>query len=174
MLKDVLKENLDVVFCGTAKGEASARLGYYYAGPGNKFYGILHDAGFTPHKLKPSDCYGINQYKIGLTDLVHTEFGNDDEISDDSYDVSGFIEKMKLFKPKYIAFNSKKGASFVFGYKGITNLIDYGFQDKMIGSSKIFVLPSTSGSARRYWDEKYWFELKQLIPQNPLLKCLKT
>ncbi len=44
MLKDVLTENLDVVFCGTAKGKASATLGFYYAGPGNKFYGILHKA----------------------------------------------------------------------------------------------------------------------------------
>jgi len=57
MLKDVLTHNLDVVFCGTAKGEASARKGFYYAGPGNKFYGILHQAGFTPNKLEPKDCY---------------------------------------------------------------------------------------------------------------------
>jgi double-stranded uracil-DNA glycosylase len=163
MLKDVLTENLDVVFCGTAKGEASARLGYYYAGPGNKFYGVLHSAGFTPHRLRPEDCYGINQYKIGLTDLVHTEFGNDDEISDESYDVESFIVKMKLYKPKFIAFNSKKGASFVLGYKGITSLVEYGLQNMTIGESKIFVLPSTSGSARRFWDESYWKQLKKLI-----------
>lgn len=163
MLKDVLTHNLDVVFCGTAKGETSARLGNYYAGPGNKFYGILHKAGFTPQKLQPHECYEINQYNIGLTDLVHTEFGNDNEISDDSYDVNGFINKMKTFNPKFIAFNSKKSASFVFGYRGITHLVDYGLQSNKIGKSKVFVLPSTSGSARRYWDEKFWFELKKLI-----------
>ncbi len=33
MLKDILKENLSVVFCGTAKGKASATKGFYYAGP---------------------------------------------------------------------------------------------------------------------------------------------
>ncbi len=163
MLKDVLTYNLDVIFCGTAKGEASARLGFYYAGPGNKLYGILDKAGFTPHKLHPSDCYEINQYKIGFTDLVHTEFGNDDEISDSSYDVVGFIEKVKKFKPRYVAFNSKKGASFVLGFRGITKLVDYGLQKQKIGNSNLFVLPSTSGSARRYWDENYWFELKRLI-----------
>ena len=48
MLKDVLTHDLDIAFCGTAKGEASARLGFYYAGPGNKFYGVLHSDGFTP------------------------------------------------------------------------------------------------------------------------------
>ena len=73
----MLTYNLDVVFCGTAKGETSARKGFYFAGPGNKFYGILHKTGFTPIKLDPIHCYDINQFNIGLTDLVHTEFGND-------------------------------------------------------------------------------------------------
>lgn len=163
MLKDVLAHNLDVVFCGTAKSEVSVRLGYYYAGPGNKFYSILHQVGFTPYKLMPSDCYKINQYKLGLTDLVHTQFGNDKDISDDSFDVPSFIEKIELYKPKYLAFNSKKGASFALGFRGVTSFVDYGLQNKVIGSSKIFVLPSTSGNARRYWDESYWLELKQLV-----------
>ena len=163
MLKDILDKNLDIIFCGTAKGEASARKGFYYAGPGNKFYGILYQAGFTHHRLEPKDCYDINKYKIGLTDLVHTEFGNDNEISDESYDVKGFIEKMEKYQPKYIAFNSKKGASFVLGFKGVTKLVEYGLQEKTIGKSKLYVLPSTSGSARRFWNEKYWTDLKKMI-----------
>lgn len=166
MLKDVLTHNLDVIFCGTAKGEASARLGYYYAGPGNKFYGILEKAEFTPHKLEPSDCYNINQYGIGLTDLVHTEFGNDNEINDNSYEVDGFIKKIKEFKPKFVAFNSKKAASFALGFRGVTSLVEYGIQDQKIGDTNIFVLPSTSGSARRYWNEEYWFELRRLIKEK--------
>jgi TDG/mug DNA glycosylase family protein len=170
MLKDVLDHNLDVIFCGTAKGEASARKGFFYAGPGNKFYGILHQVGFTPIKLEPKDCYEINQYNIGLTDLVHSEFGNDYQISNESYDVGGFIAKMEKYQPKYIAFNSKKGASFFLGYYGVTKLVKYGLQDNTIGQSKIFVLPSTSGSSRRYWDEKYWIELKKLIDDENHLK----
>jgi len=163
MLKDVLKENLDVVFCGTAKGKASALKGYYYAGQGNKFYYILHSAGFTLKKLLPTECYTINEHGIGLTDLVHTEYGNDNEISKESYEVDLFLEKMKHFKPRYIAFTSKAAASFAFGFKGITSIIEYGLQNQRIGESQVFVLPSTSGSARAYWDEKYWFELKTLI-----------
>ena len=112
MLKDVLSENLDVVFCGTAKGKASALKGYYYAGPGNKFYGILHNANFTTKRLLPTDCYSINQFRIGLTDLVHTEYGNDNEISDESYEVDVFIKKMEQYKPKFIAFTSKAASIF--------------------------------------------------------------
>jgi len=69
------------VFCGTAKGKKSAQSGFYYAHKRNKFYSILFEAGFTSDKLTPEQCYQINNYKIGLTDLVHKESGNDKEIN---------------------------------------------------------------------------------------------
>lgn len=163
MLKDILKSNLDIVFCGTAKGKASALKGYYYAGPGNKFYSVLHSSGFTPKKLLPTDCYNINEYNIGLTDLVHSEYGNDNEISDKSYEVDIFIEKMTRYQPKVIAFTSKKAASYALGFKGITSIIEYGLQNQKIGNSHVFVLPSTSGNARRFWNESYWIKLKEFI-----------
>ncbi len=117
MLKDILQPNLKVVFCGTAKGKASTPKGFYYAGPGNKFYAVLHQAGFTPTRLLPTDCYWINNYGIGLTDLVPTESGNDNQISKESYEIDLFIEKMKQYKPKYIAFTSKAAASYALGLK---------------------------------------------------------
>lgn len=163
MLKDVLTYNLEVVFCGTAKGKASAKLGYYYAGRGNKFYNILHRANFTPYQLEPNECYTIDQFNIGLTDLVHLEYGNDNEISDKSYDIGSFLKKMERFKPNVVAFNSKKAASFVLGFKGYTKLVKYGIQTQMIGSSKVYVLPSTSGSSRKYWDNAYWIKLREYI-----------
>lgn len=165
MLKDVLQQDLKVVFCGTAKGKASATKGFYYAGPGNKFYAVLHQAGFTPTRLLPTDCYSINNYGVGLTDLVHTESGNDNQISKESYEVDLFVKKMQNYKPSYIAFTSKAAASFALGFKGVTSIIEYGLQSQMIGDSKVFVLPSTSGSARAYWDEKYWLELSSIIKQ---------
>ncbi len=166
MLKDVLSHNLDVIFCGTAKGEASARLGYYYAGPGNQFYPILYKTGLTNKLLLPSNCYDINKYKIGLTDLVHIESGNDNQLSDENFDILSFKKKIEKYKPKYIAFNGKKAAAFALGFKGKTNKVQYGLQSQKIGDSKIFILPSTSGSARKFWDEGYWVELQSLIVGN--------
>ncbi len=163
MLKDILSGDIEIVFCGTAKGKKSASLGYYYAGPGNKFYSILHAAGFTPFRLSPSECYTINQFGIGLTDLVHCEAGNDNQIKHESYEVEAFIKKMKDLDPPVIAFTSKKAASYAFGFLGITSLVQYGLQTKTIGESNVFVLPSTSGNARRYWDEIYWFQLNGFL-----------
>jgi double-stranded uracil-DNA glycosylase len=166
MLQDVLTYDLDIVFCGTAKGEASARLGYYYAGPGNKFYAILHKAGFTPTQLKPIACYDIGKYGIGLTDLVHNQAGNDKAIKKENYDVAGFIAKMEKYQPRIIGFTSKAAASFALGFEGKTGHLDYGQYPKKIAGSHVFVLPSTSGSARAYWDESYWLELKHFVEKQ--------
>ena len=102
---------------------------------------------------------------LGTFQLKYT-FGNDIDISDSSYDVMGFIKKMVQFQPKYIAFNGKKSASFFLGYRGVTSLVDFGLQDKRIGTSQIYILPSTSGSARRYCDESYWIDLYERIRRS--------
>src|SRR5438105_2649456 len=45
ILTDVLREGLRVVFCGTAVGPTSARVGAYYARPGNQFWSVLYEIG---------------------------------------------------------------------------------------------------------------------------------
>ncbi|WP_117880493.1 mismatch-specific DNA-glycosylase [Aureibaculum luteum] len=163
MLKDVLHKDLKIVFCGTAKGTASVTKGFYYAGSGNQFYKILFNANFTDSLLIPDNCYDIYKFGIGLTDLVHNQHGNDNEINESNYNVKGFIDKINKFKPKYIGFNGKKAASYVLGLEGKTGKVQYGLQTQKIKETKLFVLPSTSGSARKYWDEAYWKELATYI-----------
>jgi TDG/mug DNA glycosylase family protein len=40
--------------------------------------------------------------------------------------------------------------------------VDYGLMDEKIGDTALFVLPSPSGAARRFWDKKPWRELARL------------
>ena len=167
MLKDILAEDLAIVFCGTAKGKVSMQKGFYYAGPGNKFYTILYKTGLTPVRLAPSDCYDINQYSIGLTDLVQHTFGNDDALTSADFDVELFLQKMERYRPKVIAFNGKKGASYALGYDGKTSQLRYGLQQQTIANAKVYILPSTSGSASRFWDDNAWFELKEAVNKAP-------
>jgi TDG/mug DNA glycosylase family protein len=70
VLPDILAPNLDVVFCGTAVGKASASRGHYYSGPGNKFWQLLHEAGFTATRLRPEDDVTLPALGLGITDLV--------------------------------------------------------------------------------------------------------
>ncbi|MDO0822085.1 uracil-DNA glycosylase family protein [Desulfosporosinus nitroreducens] len=56
MLPDVLKNDLNIVFCGTAIGNQSAANNAYYAHSGNKFWSILNQIDLTPTKVNPHDC----------------------------------------------------------------------------------------------------------------------
>jgi len=59
ILPDVLEPGLHVVFCGTQAGSASARRGAYYAGPGNKFWPVLHEIGLVPVTLGAAEVEGL-------------------------------------------------------------------------------------------------------------------
>ena len=43
-LPDLLAPKLRVIFVGTAAGKYSAKVGAYYAKPGNQFWAALHEA----------------------------------------------------------------------------------------------------------------------------------
>ena len=164
ILPDILATNLNIVFCGSAVGDKSAIAEAYYAGPGNKFYPILYKTALTPIQLQPSDYPKLLNYSIGLTDMVKLRSGNDNVLSGSDFDIQGFKEKITKYSPKFICFNGKaSAAAFLFNSHKKTAFVDFGLQKQKIGNTKLFVAPSTSGSANGFWDESYWFELKQLI-----------
>lgn len=162
ILPDYLDYGLDAVFCGTAAGNRSAALRRYYAQPGNEFWATIYAVGLTPELLTPERDCEITKYRLGLTDLVKHHAGVDANLQNQMYDVKGFENKIREYAPRFVAFTSKKAAA---GYLGVadTKEIDYGPQEGTIGPTRLFVLPSTSGNARRYWDAALWHELMSLI-----------
>jgi double-stranded uracil-DNA glycosylase len=162
ILPDVLAPNLKVVFCGTAAGAMSARLGAYYANPTNRFWATLHKIGLTPYQLKPSEFKTVTKYSIGLTDLAKHTSGQDNILSPSDFGVTELREKMLRYQPKVLAFTSKRGAGEYFGQKKV----EYGLQAEQIGETRVFVLPSPSGAARSYWDETHWFALAEWLNER--------
>lgn len=162
ILPDLLKENLKIVFCGTAAGNKSAERKAYYAGSGNLFYPTLASCGFTPRILKPHEFPELLNYQIGLTDLAKFTFGMDKDLKHEDYDAKGFEEKILIHQPEYICFNGKTAASKYLGIAD-TKLIAYGLNTATINKTKIFIAPSTSPKAFAYWDESIWKQLKTLI-----------
>jgi TDG/mug DNA glycosylase family protein len=146
MLPDYLEQNLAVVFVGTAAATASAARGHYYAGPGNKFWELLWEAGLTGDRiLSPEQDAWVLRYGIGLTDIVKTLAASSDSLLKRSdYDVSGFLAKIEAWAPRVVAFNGKEAARLVSGH--ITREPVLGRSDITLGSSRVFVLPSSSGA----------------------------
>lgn len=159
ILPDVLDKGLSLVFCGTAPSRASKDARAYYAHPGNIFWKTLYEVGLTPRQLKPQEYPQLLALGIGLTDLNKMEWGADASLTPASFDVTGFHAKMLRYRPKIIAFTSKHAASQLLGRRPL----QYGLQDQKLGDIRLFVLPSTSGRARRYFDLSPWRELAHMV-----------
>jgi hypothetical protein len=75
VLPDLLAPGLVTVFCGSAVGAASARIGAPYAGPGTKFWPMLAETGPTPRRFAPQEwrklaALGVD---LALMNTVRTE-----------------------------------------------------------------------------------------------------
>lgn len=155
ILPDVLRADLRVVFCGTAAGAASAQVGAYYAGPGNAFWRTLHEIGLTPLQLEPAQFREVTRYGIGLTDIAKQTSGADSTLKPTDFDAEALREKILTYAPRVLAFNGKRAAQAFYGHKSLM----YGRQPKPLNTTRVVVLPSTSGAARRFWDERHWHDL---------------
>jgi len=70
MLTDLITKNLSIIFCGINPGLKSAWDGHHFSGRSNRFWKVLHQAGFTPHQIEPVDDATILDFGYGLTTAV--------------------------------------------------------------------------------------------------------
>ncbi|WP_163369285.1 G/U mismatch-specific DNA glycosylase, partial [Enterobacter hormaechei] len=70
MISDILAPGLRVVFCGINPGKSSAHTGFHFAHPGNRFWMVIHQAGFTERQLKPEEEQHQLDTGCGITMLV--------------------------------------------------------------------------------------------------------
>lgn len=162
VLRDVLRPGLRVVFCGTAAGTASARAKAYYAGPGNAFWRTLHATGLTPVQLEPSEYARLPDFGIGLTDICKVRHGSDAEVDAEEFDLDGLRARIAEAEPAFLAFNGKNAAR-----GALERPVELGPQEEQIGGATVWVLPSTSGAARRYWDVGPWEDLARACGAAP-------
>ena len=159
ILPDMLDRGLSLIFCGTAPSRASKEARAYYAHPGNIFWKTLYEVGLTPHPFGPEEYPKLLALGIGLTDLNKIEWGADASLTSANFDVEGFREKMLCYQPRIIAFTSKHAARQMLSRRQI----QYGLQKQTLSGIPLFVLPSTSGRARRYFDRSLWRELAHMV-----------
>lgn len=162
MLPDLLAPNLKLVVCGSAAGAASAARGLYYAGPGNKFWRTLAETGLTHRLFSPEEYRELLGCGIGLTDVVKGQSGADAAIDFGGADAAGLRQKVLRYAPRVLAFNGKKAAG-VFLER---SRVEYGIQGERIGGTAVFVAPSTSGLAQRWWDAGVWGVLARVVASS--------
>lgn len=168
VLPDVLSVDLDIVFCGTAPGKASAAARAYYAHPQNRFWRALHESGLTDHRLEPKTFPTLLTMRLGLTDLAKRVSGNDNEVDRRHFEVEALTAKIERFRPCLVAFTSKTAAKVFLKEANV----DYGLHARCIGITRIFVLPSPSGSARGHWSLDPWRDLARI--RSDLRSCASS
>jgi TDG/mug DNA glycosylase family protein len=147
----VLASGLIAVICGTAAGTVAARRGIPYSGPGNTLWPTLRATGLVPPDFDMARFRDLPRFGLGMTDVVKTAFGADHEIAEAAYDVARFRARMVALRPRAIGFDGLNAARRFYDRRDVAS----GRQPDWEGIA-IFVLPSTSGRARRFWDERPW------------------
>jgi TDG/mug DNA glycosylase family protein len=160
-LPDQLQPDLRLVFVGTAASTRSADLGHYYAHPGNRFWPTLVEVGITPRRYAPCEFASLLTLGIGFTDICKSGAGMDHQISIRPDDIAVSRTKMLAYRPRTIAFTSKKAASLFYGRP--TTALALGRQPPLDDFPDIFVLPSPSGAASGHWSLRPWQELAEAV-----------
>ena len=161
---DILAYGLAVVFCGINPGIHSDAKAAHFANPRNDFWRLLHAAGFTPRLLDPSEQLDVLAFGIGLTNAAYrTTRGSSDLRKGDFHGSATRLERLALeLQPRAIGFVGKEAFRGPFGGRPA-----HGLQERRLGRTLLFVLPSTSpANAAVPWEERLrWFRaLRELVP----------
>ncbi|WP_330984955.1 MULTISPECIES: G/U mismatch-specific DNA glycosylase [Enterobacterales] len=146
MVKDILKPGLRVVFCGINPGKSSAHLGLPFAHPANRFWKVLHLAGFTDRQLKPEEAEQMLDYGCGVTKLVERPTVQASEVALHELREGGrgLITKMQDYQPMALAILGKQAFEQAFSQRGA----QWGKQDVTVGDTEVWILPNPSGLSR--------------------------
>ena len=147
-LPDVIARDLDVLFCGINPGLYTAAVQEHFGRPGNRFWPVLHGAGFTPRLFHPSEQYELLKLGYGITNVVARATARADELThEELLEGAKILErKVKKYRPRYLAIVGMGAYRTAFARPKAR----MGLQDETIGDTKIWVLPNPSGLNANY------------------------
>jgi TDG/mug DNA glycosylase family protein len=153
-LPDILAEGLDVVFCGINPASTAAAAGHHFVARTNRFWRVIHRAGFTPQEIDPKDDHTILEHGCGLTAVVDRPTARADQLSAEEFIAAAapFERKISNYMPRFVAFLGKAAYSVLSDRRDVA----WGSQAAVFGGAAVWVLPNPSGLNRA-------FSLDQLV-----------
>lgn len=142
-IADVAAPALRVLFCGINPGLYSAATGHHFARPGNRFWPALRESGFTDRLLRPSEQQQLLGYGLGITNIVSRATARADELTTTELVAGGQLLAAKIarLRPRWLAVVGVTAYRTAFGRPRAA----VGPQDDLIGGTRVWVLPNTSG-----------------------------
>ena len=145
---DLVAPGLRVLFCGINPGLYSAAIRHHFGRPGNRFWPVIHAAGFTPRRLTPFEERELLPLGCGITNLVSRGTARADELSDEELRQGRRIleRKVRRRRPRFIAFLGLTAYRTALGRTGA----QVGLQAERFGGALAWVLPNPSGLNAHY------------------------
>jgi TDG/mug DNA glycosylase family protein len=134
---------LRVLFSGINPGLVSAATGHHFARPGNRFWPALYGAGFTPRLLLPAEQDELRALGLGITNVAPRATARADELTVAEM-VAGGERLRALVAERHPAWLAVVGVT---AYRAAFDdrKARVGPQDRLIGDSRVWVLPNPSG-----------------------------
>jgi TDG/mug DNA glycosylase family protein len=132
-----------VLFCGINPGLYSAATGWHFARPGNRFWPALHQSGFTPGQLKPSEQAELTGYGLGITNIAPRATAQAAELTAEELrdGAARLLALIDASRPRFIAIAGVTAYRTAFARpKAII-----GPQPEHLGTARLWVLPNPSG-----------------------------
>jgi TDG/mug DNA glycosylase family protein len=145
---DILARDLDVIFCGLNPASSAAIAGHNFSNGTNRFWAVLHLAGFTDVRLQPQDEWRLLEYGCGITAAVSRPTKRAAEVSAEEFREArlGFEAKMRHYAPRSIAFLGKRALSVMIGRP----VVDWGRLPTDFAGTMAWLLPNPSGLNRGF------------------------
>jgi len=145
---DIIKPGLRVLFCGINPGQMSGALGQHFARPGNRFWKVLHLAGFTERLLAPAEQWSLLERDIGITNLVSETSRAATDLTTEQLR-TGALEleaKVARYHPAFVAMLGMQAYRVAFRRPAAM----IGEQADRLSGARLWLLPNPSGLQARY------------------------
>ena len=147
-LPDIIAPRLKVLFVGINPGLYSGAVGHHFARPGNRFWPVLHKAGFTERQLSPFEERKLLKHGYGITNIVNRSTAAASELSRVELEKGcrRLKAKVRRYRPCVVAVLGLQAFRIAFGQPKAR----LGPREERIGQSRLWVLPNPSGLNASY------------------------
>lgn len=145
---DVIAPGLHVLFCGINPGLYTAWAGHHFARPGNRFWPALHRSGFTHRLFSPVEQHQLLDLGLGITNVVERPTAAAAELDAEELRAGATVlsRTVRRHSPAYLAVLGVTAYRTAFGDRTAV----LGPQSRLIGSTRVWVLPNPSGLNAHY------------------------
>lgn len=145
---DVLDDDLKAIFCGINRPPSAELAGHNFSSSSNRFWSVLHRAGFTDVLLKPHEERRLLEYGYGITAVVDRATSKASEVSPHEFKEArgAFERRMRRRAPRALAFLGKRAFAMMMD---LTN-VEWGLQPTRFAGATTWILPNPSGLNRSF------------------------